>query len=500
MADTEVLAVYDDFSKGHYDAGALGLDMPPGTFRGVNVMPHTSGMLMLRRGVSDLTTSNSPLVLITGGGRGGNNDLYFTSDSEGIFQWDSNTVSSTTGLWGASDQLGMLFADNKMYVGTSGSTGFHTFDGTTTASPNSNVRGTCLAVFKDRLYIGGDLTGTGYRVWYSESADYDNFGADNFFDVPPAFGRVQCLEVLDDTLVIGMQNAVSGIPRWWVLTDCPDTGGELQEIGNGPYPYDFRSVAKIQEGVVVASADGVYIYKGGRQFDRVDNIFPLHPIPSQSSGGGQIAVSEDGYSCVVCDPNTAYIYHYNGHTGVWTRHRESVPRLNINSGLGKMVSSNGPTTYAFFRDDAIVGSGPYVLAQQYDFQDNEIPSGQYEDVIDLVDRGDVTGHAYFPPAVAPPGQQFVVRGVAVEGYSHGVTPTLSAELTMYETTGQGGAASTIGTDTMVPYDSATVWTVYNTLSTAGIKGRRFQLRLTFSQMAVRRVLVFGTLEADRETR
>lgn len=508
MPDSKVLAVWEDFSGGHYDPATEHFDtttkclpMPPNTFIGTNVIPSTSGVLMMRKGITTLTSTNTNGSTPNAAGRGGNNDLYFTTTTRSIIRWTTGITATAGTLWGASDQLGLLFADNKMYVGTSGTTGFHTYDGSTYANPSTTVRGTCLAVFKDRLYIGGDLTGTGYRLWYSEPADYDNFGASNFLDIPPAFGRIQCLEVFDDQLVIGMQNSISEVPRWWVLTDNPKTGGSLQEIGNGPYVYDFRSVAKIQDGIVVAAANGIYLYTGGRQFNRIDNVFYLRNAASQSTGGGQIAVSEDGYSCVVCDPFIPYIFHYNGHRKIWTRHTNTSNQFNTASGDGKLVVPNGPSTWAFFRDNAITGSGPYNIAHQMDFSDNFLPTAidSYTEAVDTDSGSSFNVDVYLSTVVVPDGRTVNIRELEVEYYQHGSSPILTPTVHFSDTnlvTGSDGSFTCSATPSLAFGNGVAKFTV----NEAGTKVRKFQPRLQFSQLGIRRVIAWGTINEDREAR
>jgi hypothetical protein len=499
MADTSVLAIYDDFSGGHYDPGTPGFGMPVGTWTGTNVVKYASGMLGTRRGVSPITSSNNPGGAPIMCARGGNNDLYFATDAEAFHRLTSSVTSSASGLFGGSDQVGGLFVDNRMYFATSGTSGLMNYNGTTMNVVSANVRGTCLAVFNDRLYVSGDLTGTGYRVYYSQPADYDNFPAGNFFDIPPAFGRVQCLEVLNGQLVIGIQNSISEVPRWYILTANPRNGGSLQEIGNGPYPYDFRAIAKIQEGILVAAADGVFIYRGGRQFDRIDNIFLEHPLGSQAAGGGQIAVSEDGYSALIGAIGASgldWLYYYNGHTRTWARHTLT---HNFDAGLGKLMCPNGPSTFALFKDGGFAGAGPYYAGVTFDTTDGVLPfigTNYSTDDIDGVETA-IQGSFYLPPVMAPDGATFDVRSVDIEYYPLSGSATASCTMQFFNTDYNNGASST-GSGTFTVGFGGNRSTV--TIGSSTTKCRMFQPRIFIQHMGIKRVVVRGTLNRDRDAR
>jgi hypothetical protein len=500
MADSQVLAVYEDFSGGHYSPGSVGVPMPDGTYTGTNVITHTNGVVIPRRGITTLTSSNSLGSEIPDMcGRGGNNDLYFASDAEAFYQWDTNLAGSAASRYGATDQLGALFVDNKMYFATSGANGLWTWDGTTATNVSASIAGTCLAVFNDRLYVGGDLTGTGYRLYWSEPADYDNFPAQNFLDIPPAFSRIQCLESFGGQLVIATQNSISEIPRWWALTGNPKEGGSLQEIGNGPYVYDYKGVAKISEGIIVAAADGIFIFRGGRQFERVDNVFVSHPLVLQGPGGGSIAVSEDGYSCVIADSVNNYIFHYNGHTRRWTRHRPASAVVNLQSGHGKRVCPNGPSTWAFFRDEANTGSGPYNLAHQLDMRDDLFPSSPQVDTVDGSST-EITCSLILPPVYAPTGQSFTVRSIDIEYYYLNGTYSMSGLIYTAFTSLAGGIPSQPNFVSFTVPGALGSGFQSTTVPAAGVKGKLIQPSLSFSNNAIQRVVVRGTIERDMDAR
>jgi hypothetical protein len=216
----EVLATFDDWSRGHYGDNP---NAGPGTFGGENMIPVANGRaLKIREGTSLLSNTgigNSADCLIFPATNGvvlttGTSCWYVPSNggapsaTAGSFAADALSLGADWTYF-ISGILVVIGSDKAYYVGT-------TFVTAIAAAPG----GKNIATLGDRVYIAG-FSGNENRIRYSSVADHTTWPAANFVDVGVSTNvSIQGMKRQRDSLILNLGN-LGLMAEWYRVQGTP---------------------------------------------------------------------------------------------------------------------------------------------------------------------------------------------------------------------------------------------------------------------------------------
>lgn len=530
MADSQLLYEYEDFSKGlWFDEFPLYQRVPVGSFNGVNFVVHNTGMLVPRTGITTTHSTNMTTPYIATAAwqiDTANNGGYMAILTSGAFSMFSGTSITNSGVvWTTMNQdFGGISVGNNTSFSAGTNDGLYeiTESTCTPALVSATVRGNILLLFKDRLVVTGRGDG---RLYFSEPADYNNFPAANFIDIPPTGWRVSVAYVWNDTLILGVNSNLSDTPRWWRLTDWPKQGGALQSLTQAPQPLDMRMSALVRDGFFYQGFNGFYQATSPTTHERINTILAGDNLgvsgnPAPGIGSGQLAQSQDSVDMLITriHPTSAenLFYHWNGNKKHWTAHASPTSEGWL-AGNGKLLipTDISPNTwYAVRGTQPVVSGGTYAIVARISIDDSNFPDGP------LVDNtygttAAVTATASLPPYFAPYGADVKLRSVVVDFIEHtgsnqstlnSYPMSLTALVTVVGRTGAPGSPyDVVDPINLNPSPTTTVAgnVVKRTIGNCPDHippGDGVSVTLISKHCSVRRVALYGTLSPNRMTR
>lgn len=228
---SQATLVWDDFSGGDY--GTLGMfDAKANQVSALNMILRKDGSLCPRPGVRKHTVTGAPSGEIRGLFYIGQADkLVMVVIDDTVYECDTDSdwamTALTPALTAAADQdVFIAFYDpNGIVYLTNPGDRTYAVDWTAGTLSDFQVAGDdrgfrAIALVRDRLYLSGQGPDTedGWRVYYSEPADFDNFPALNYFDVG-YYWTVWGFVTLGNAILMPKRN-----DGWWALVGQTPAG------------------------------------------------------------------------------------------------------------------------------------------------------------------------------------------------------------------------------------------------------------------------------------
>lgn len=397
---------WDDFSGGH--AGSAGLvKAKPGTFRGRNMTITEEGNLTVRPGVDDLGLTGVPVGTITTVGFNGTPgaDVWVIIGSA-VYARNGSALTAFTGALAVTPTAPVAWIESAPGITHITVPGDKCYKldhvALTVTAIDGSPGGESIAVYGDRLYVGGSAAFP-QRVWYSDPAAFTTWPAASFYDVGIK-GGVVALLAQRDTLVIGLASG-----EWWSQRGFTPTNAILRRVtGGGVHPWDFnRSAAAIlgSDDIVFMPLSGDFpaFYNGAAQAREFRNI---HTSPTGTARyvlPGSVSVIR-GFrpeEAVVVLGGGAVVYRW----GAWVRHEfvhGAADGLWVSDGQGTIysVKNVGGAAAKFYRWRIDLERPGFV---------SDAPANPGDDSTALLE-GDVE----FPEVWAPNGNERRVRQVVVD--------------------------------------------------------------------------------------
>lgn len=239
MPDGSKIVRYDEFSGGEFGAIDPG-KAPAHTFHAKNMLVYRNGQIGPRAGAKALAyTSVGNGVVVGMGWRGTPNvDLWWVVGTA-VKYANSRSVGSAAGTFTgalASTPTAVEWVavgNDDTYLVSYGDKVYHLSHlGPTNAAVSGSPGGADITVHGQRLFVAGGPSDLD-KVFYSDLADFDTWGASSYFFVGNASGAVRGVWSQRNHLTILTQNG-----EWWVLTG--EVGGTptLRRVtGGGVDPW-----------------------------------------------------------------------------------------------------------------------------------------------------------------------------------------------------------------------------------------------------------------------
>lgn len=221
----QVLAVFDDFSKGHYGDQPW---RPNGYFGGENFIALPQGGLRIREGTGALDITGLPnsasffMAPIRGGdavvGIGTANWRITTGAPTSLTAFSSSVTAGAAGWCHYRDgSLITIRGDQTYRTGVFG-----------TSALAGSPGGSHVAVLGDRIYVGSLSTALN-RIRYSDAASETSWPAGNFVDIGTSDDVIVLMRSQRDSIVIATRSG-SGGAQWWRLQGTPGINQTLTRI------------------------------------------------------------------------------------------------------------------------------------------------------------------------------------------------------------------------------------------------------------------------------
>lgn len=407
--------VYRDFSKGHF--GTLGIfAAPEGTFFGKNVIRSREGVLHPRPGTEVYPTAGSSVGEVHALGWNGvaGRDVWVLINQT-VFHRDGASLASgwtaATGTITAEPNEQCPFWEVRpgiTYILVPGQ-GLWKLDLTSApgaltqvAAVTADMAGRALAVWGERLFIGG--WDPGRRVYYSEPGDFETWPAANFFDVGPA-SQVRVLIAQRQHLAVALQDG-----SWYVMTgSTPATGTIRSVIGpQGTWHFWTNSAVRTNDDMIwMVPNQGTW----PAAFDgsQVAELRHLEYAPTQGNIAGEQNVvagrMRDEVLFISGEPSSRgeAIFLTNG---TWTKH-------SIGGDIAGGVVSDGQK-YIYLHDFGGPAVAPHVY--RLDVQNNGDPGGVVGALGDESSTDPLDAEVHLPGFWSEDGQEVCVRQIIVDGW------------------------------------------------------------------------------------
>lgn len=287
----------------------------------------------------------------------------------------------------------------------------------------SDLGGHTVAVYGERLYVGGNLSGVANRVRFSDALDFGSWPALNFFDVGPG-QPVRYITQQRGHLTIAL---VSG--EWWVLNGLPNSGGVLRRVATAAMqPWEFAPAAAVLRGDDVISFVGLphdfpMTFDGAQIDDEADRSIDFNDISQPGAGPGRfVARRMSDPSEVVFRSGGSPSMVLMNRRGAWTRHSfafsSTLPWMASNEQSWLYLAGIDGSDFAIYRWN-FGHLQPGLLASPATEPVSDHGAAQFEGSIDL------------PEWWHPDGADVTLRSVTVIARGWGVTrpaPTLSCQV------------------------------------------------------------------------
>jgi len=165
---------------------------------------------------------------------------------------ESVSVSSTAGLVAFAPGFSRLFYTHPLFETT------RAWDGLTGAAVTGSPAGRCIAVHKDRLYVGG-TNGDPTLLFFSEVGDPGIWDSGTASNIPVGSSDGEPIEDItpfQDGLLIGKQTSL-----WYLSGSGPDNYRLIRLPIGGAAPG--RSILSTPNGAIVAGRKDVWLVNGG---------------------------------------------------------------------------------------------------------------------------------------------------------------------------------------------------------------------------------------------
>lgn len=511
----QVLAVYDDFSKGHYGDNPV---RPNGWFGGYNFLSLPNGGVKIRNGTNAMANtgmSNAAAKVAP--------VSFGLLAKQGRAAWYvPSSGAAPTSISATAFAISNDFQDWTYYspsLGVSGAVVSVPSDTTykVTAAAVTALAGApggkYVAQLADHLYVA-NFSGNENRIRWCDTANEGSWTSTNFLDVGMnASEAIIGMKRQRDSLIIITSRA--GTTSWYRLSGVPGSTQTLVPIvprgpsvgtdGSGAVHYATVEGYNSRIWLSPGALDGNYGWVGWIDADTpyVDNKIRA-TIPTAPAAG----IVADYYG-IAANTNFPQALFYAQSFGVSTLNQRSV---FYNNGVWANLYFNSLTKGGFANDSSIVYGDPgyYYLVQSGQSGTSTKPTFQYWAPDFSIDNAPsptsdafssaLDAELHLPLTYDEQNRELVVQAIAVDYRHYSSTTTFTAGVDVH---GQRDAVSVSTTPIAVAALGAPATagqrrrsTIY-TGAEAG-SGTGFQAKLTAcSSIAIERVTVLGTIDKSR---
>lgn len=282
----------------------------------------------------------------------------------------------------------------------------HVTPSLTQIGTGSGLGGRSLAVYGDRLYVGGNIDGVANRIQFSTALDFADFPALNFFDVGPG-AAVRYITQQRGHLTIATEDGT-----WWVLNGLAKAGGSLRRVASSAMqPWEFFPQACVIDGedviwFVPLPHDYPCTFNGAQVQTEHERSIDFNDISQPGAGPGRYTVkrmTDPGEVVFRSGMNPALILL--NRRGAWTRQAFTFPQ-------GKPYMASDQQSWVYL---AGMDGTDFAI---YRFNYGHISPGR-SDALNTEPPADINGTAHdaqlhLPEWWHPEGGEVTVRSVTVE--------------------------------------------------------------------------------------
>lgn len=405
--------VLEDFSKGEF--ASLGAwKAPAGSFTATNMLVSRKGELMVRPGLF----KNNPSGLSTGVVHGfgmtpvGDNDVWFvqgTAVRTFSATGGNNLKTSATALAETPTRpLDSIFSGSTVYIASATDKLYALTPQTgvtlpTVAALTGSPGAYTIELYGDRL-VAGNIDGSfGYRLRYSDAADFNSWPSANFIDIGDTFGIAK--------LITQRNHLVIAKPRsFHILTGTLGSSPTVREAAKINGPSEPQQAAVIYPGTIWFGGLGTtypstfngtqveqlqYLEKLGT-FDQFNAFPPANGIAVHRSPDNHV-VFMDGTN----NKGLTNLY------GIWTYHEFGVD-------VSGYASHSMPTDgIVMFCDGGGAAATPNFYMWNTTDETPGIEGGAFMRAGDDSSTP-ISGSVTFPEWYHPGGEEVYVRSIAVD--------------------------------------------------------------------------------------
>lgn len=321
----------------------------------------------------------------------------------------TETDLGTLGVLAANEQVAAVeTADSRTYLTIPGVGLYfidHVLETISAVTGPTALGGHAIAVYGDRLYVGGVSSTEPNRVYFSDALDFETFGALSWFDVGHG-PEVRFLAEQRGHLTIALQDGT-----WWVLNGLANSGGVLRRVAGGAshpwHLYGNSCVVLGDDRIAFAPVhgDAPALFDGSRIVLDTERSIDLSDYPDAATSQTRyVAVRGVDPDEVVFRSGLDPAYVLVNRRGAWTRQR-----FGFTLGGPHMASDGQGTIY-------LGGlSGTTFAVYRWSFAELGIPNVASGDtIVDAGAAGQPAAFVSLPEWWHPDGNDVMVRSVTVE--------------------------------------------------------------------------------------